>query len=197
MPNNFNPTAASLRFKVKYILAPLFSFAFVLSACLLFRFGGWSGWISLIASFGIAPGIHICRWFMPTHFAAQVTRLAIVGAVSALVYWPVMLFVIESILDRKRVRRSVTRKRVMAAFGIGILASLAVHKLYILSPSIFGILTVPADILLPFGVLIDARHLMHWWLTLQLVGGSISYGVIAFFILYRAVWRKSCAAGQT
>jgi hypothetical protein len=135
---------------------------------------------------------------MPTHFATPGIRLAIIASISALVYWPVFFFLMESVRDRKQILQFVTLKRLFLALGLGAAASLIAHKLNILAPTVFGLLNVPSDyVLLPFTILfipLGGTHFTRWLDPVRLVGGCFAYGMIAFFVLYKTIWNKSTSS---
>lgn len=175
----------------KCLLALLLSVGIALAGCLVGIGGGWPGRRYGVALFLLAPGISVCRWLPPSHFGSKDTTLAVVAGVNVLLYWPVAWLAIESALDWKRIVRMITPKHVLAALGSGAAASLISYKLNMLAPRAFAIFTVPSDWALFPVMMLGAGRWMRWIGFLRLVGGCLAYGVIAFLVLYRMMWRKS------
>jgi hypothetical protein len=176
--------------KKRHSRALVLSMKIVIVTYLPGQLGGGLVYVAVLAV--LDPGIVVSRWFMTTHFATPTIRLAIVGIVSILIYWPVLHFVLEFISERKQVLRSVTQMHVLPAFCIGAAASVLTFKLVSLVPFIFGILTVPSDYVFVFlNVVAGGARSLRWFIPLRLASGWIAYSVIAFFVLYRTRWRQS------
>jgi hypothetical protein len=117
----------------------LFSLALSVGIC----FVGSLSYLGILVI--LSPGLYIARWFLPAQFATPKVRIAIIASISILVYWPVFFFFLQSIRECKQLVRFATPLRLLGVLGIGAGASLIAHKLITLSPTVFGLLSVPSD----------------------------------------------------
>lgn len=172
----------------------------VLVPCSVIVFAAfWPVGRGVIAQFTLlvtSPGMYASSWFLRTHHVSPHTRLLLQTGASILIEWPVVFLLLESALDYRRIVKAITATHVSMSLGIGAVTSVLTWKLATVAPLIFKVFTVPHMILVPFITMFGFRASNVWrdWdIPMRLFGGSISYGFIAFLVLYRLFWRKGVA----